>query len=435
MDKSELRGRGFQQMKRLFLVSFLLLGASFWQAVSIFGQSYQSFFSEKEYIERRVKWRIGPFRISPTIQLRDVGYDGNVYYKRQEEHPKSDYTAALSPQAVVYLLFRNRLILSFTERPEYVFYLKEKRERSWNNSYSPRAKVLLLNRFVLSADYHFQRERIRATSEFDVRAVREANGYTGSLFYETARGTSFGFLASKDNIRYEDITLPGEELYVSRVLNRVETSGHFEFYYRVFSDSSFFITGGHTNYDFERAEARWRDSYSYQLYFGIRFPLLGRRRGTLSIGYKKLMPREQGKKGFSGLAGNTNLNFRTGRFGFRAQFIRDCFFSYWTNNIYFLENRYGAGISFYLTQYLRLDYDLVFGRSHYPELMLNRMPDGSYQEIFREDKNYIHTAGIVFRILRNIGLGLTVNYWERQSNYYLENRHRWFAGGYVTYEF
>jgi len=28
-----------------------------------------------------------------------------------------------------------------------------------------------------------------------------------------------------------------------------------------------------------------------------------------------------------------------------------------------------------------------------------------------------------------------VNFWERESNYYWENRERMFVGGYITYEF
>jgi len=28
-----------------------------------------------------------------------------------------------------------------------------------------------------------------------------------------------------------------------------------------------------------------------------------------------------------------------------------------------------------------------------------------------------------------------INFWERESNYYWENRERMFVGGYITYEF
>ncbi len=421
-------------MKKVFLV-FVFSFISFLVSVPIYGQSYQTFRSELEQITKRARWRIGPFRIYPTIQFRNIGYDDNVYYKREEDNPISDYTATISPEAKVYLLFRNWLILSFSENPEYVYYVKEKRERAFNNSYSPELKLLLFHRFVISGDYQFRKARRRASSEFDVRAVEEVKGYNGRFFYETARGTSFGFSGVIRKISYEDITLPGQEIYLSRLLNREEREGNLEFYYRIFSGSFFFIKGGYTEYNFVHPQSPLRDSYSYQANFGIRFPLLRRVRGTLSLGYKKLMPRKEGEKGFSGFVGDTTLDFRLRRLGFRLQYNRDLRFSFMRDNIFFIEDRYGAGISFYLTRFLRVDYNFTYGEANYPKEIAIWMPDGGYEEIKRKDIYRIQTVGFVFRIIRNTGIGLMVNFWERDSNYFGAIRDRMFIGGYVTYEF
>jgi hypothetical protein len=423
-------------MKRKFCVYlFILILVPFLLAVFAYGQSYQSFSYELQQIARNTKWKIGPFRIYPSIQFRDIGYDDNVYYKREDEDPISDYTWTLSPQLRVYLLFRNFLIFSLTENPEYVYYHKQKRERSLNNYLMPELKMLLFNRFVLSSGYLISKRRYRPSSEFDVRATQHSKEFISRFFYETARGTSIGFLASVRNITFEDVTLPGEEIYLSRVLDRRETSGQFEFYYRVFSESHFFLSGGYTEYDFRHEQSRWRDSYSYQIFSGIRFPLLGRLRGTLALGYKRLSSWRETKKDFSGLVGNTNLNLRIRRFGFRLLYRRDCFFSYYTDNVFFLEDRYGGGISFYLTRFLRLDYDFSYGKNRYPELITVRMPDGSYSDLERLDHNRNHTAGVVIRVVRSTGIGMKFTYWERESNVPWVERNRWFIGGYLTYEF
>ena len=401
----------------------------------IFGQGYRAFKDEVQEILERTKFKLGPFRIYPAIQFRNIGYDDNVYYQREEDEPITDFTGTVSPEVKVNVLFRNYLILSFTENPEYVYYFKQKSERRWNNTLSPAFKFLFLNRFVISGNYSYSNRRRRASSEFDVRANERIKKYNGRFFYETARSTSFGFSGFIRKISYEDITLPGEEIYLSRALNRKEKSGNFEFYYRVFSESFFFIGGGYTEYKFEHVQSSWRDSSSYQVYSGIRFPHLGRVRGTLFLGYKKLIPRIEGKKGFSGFVGNTGLNFRLWRFGFRLNYNRDCNFSYWTNNIFFIEDRYGVGISFYLTKFLRVDYNLIYGEANYPEPMMLRMPDGRYEEINRRDIYRTHTVGFIFRIIRNTGIGLMVNFWERTSNIPGVGRERMFVGGYVTYEF
>jgi hypothetical protein len=158
-------------------------------------------------------------------------------------------------------------------------------------------------------------------------------------------------------------------------------------------------------------------------------------RGALALGYKKLVPREANRQKFSGLIGNTSLNYRVSRFHFRFGFNRDCHFSYWTDSIFFIENRWGAGISFYLTRFLRLDYDFSYGKGSYPEEGSIISPSGQPEQIKRSDIFRSQGAGFVIRIMRNTGLGLAVNYYERESNVSFENRSRFFWGAFLTYEF
>ncbi|MFX0202992.1 MAG: outer membrane beta-barrel protein [Candidatus Hodarchaeota archaeon] len=383
----------------------------------------------------RTRWQIGPLRIFPALELKDVGYDGNVYYQREDEEPISDFTTTISPEVKVYLLFRNSLILSLTENPEYIYYLEQKRERRWNNTFAADFRLLFLNRFVISGGFSNLDRRWRASSEFDVRANELRKSLEGSLFYETARRTTFGFSVFSEKISYEDIVSPEEEIYLSRDLNREENSVNVEFYYRIYSEASIFIKGGYTEYNFEYPESQWRDSYSYQMYSGLRFPLLAKIRGTFSLGYKKHVPLSEEKKGFSGLIGNTRLEFRLGRFNFRLKYSRDNQFSYWTESIFFIEDNYGTGVSFYLFKFLRLDGDYSYGIADYPETTTVIYPDGSVEEIKRKDIYTTYSLGFVVRIIENTGIGLKVNFWERDSNYYLKDRNRVSVGAYVTYEF
>jgi hypothetical protein len=398
-------------------------------------QTYQTFQAQRTRIMERAKWRIGPFRLLPAIQLRDIGYDDNVYYQREDERPVGDYTATISPTLSAYLLYRNWLILSFVENPEYVFFFKQKTERAWNNNFSPELKLRLLDRFTLSGNYRFQKTRRRASSEFDVRADEKSRSYGGQLFYETSRQTAIGLSAQVLKISYEDILFPNQQQYLSEALNRTEKSGNIELYYRVFSDSFFFILGGYTEYRFDFRESQWRNSSSRQVYGGIRFPLLGRIRGTLALGYKEFTPTAYKKKAFSGLVGNSRLDYRVGRFDLRLHYERDSQFSYFLENIYYLENTLGSGISYYLTSFLRLDYDFTYGINNYPETILFRLPDGSLTNLLREDRYYTHAVGVVVRVVRNTGIGIAFTTWKRASNYFYENRSRWFLGGYVTYDF
>ena len=424
-----------RQKPLIFSRSFTLFLLLLLISILSYGQSYRSFRADLDEISQRTLWQKGPFRFYPIIGIREIGFDSNVYYKPEFAEPISDYMAVFYADLNAHLVFKKRLILSLTWNPEYVFYLTEARERRWNQFISPEFKLRLLRRLVLSGGYSYSDRRYRVSSEFDVRANEIASGYNGGFFFETGWKTSLGFRASIRNLSYEDITEPGQEIYLSRDLNREEKNGRLEFYYRVFSKSYFFISGGYTEYDFEYIESSWRDSDSYQVYSGIRFPILGKIRGTLSLGYKDLVPRTSGKKGFSGLVGNTSLDFRLRRFGFRLSYIRDISFSYYTNNIFFNEDRYGAGASIYPTRFLRVDYNFSYAEARYPEPVLQSMPDGSSLEISRKDRYQMHSAGIVYRIIENTGIGVTVNWWERQSNLIWVNRQRWTVGGFITYEF
>jgi len=82
-----------------------------------------------------------------------------------------------------------------------------------------------------------------------------------------------------------------------------------------------------------------------------------------------------------------------------------------------------------------MDYDFSIGEGKYPEEEQIRLPDGGFEEIRRVDKYLSHSAGLVFRIMRNTGVGLTVTYWKRDSNIYDFRRSRAFIGGFLTYDF
>ena len=417
----------FSPLFMFFFLSFISIDA--------YSQSYMSFKYEREQIINTTRFQIGALRFFPTIQLRNIGREYNVYYVQEKENPLSDYTATLSFQLKTYFLFHDYLILSLTANPEYVYYFEVEKERRWNKTIFPEFKLLLFDRFVVSGNYLHSNRRYRVWGEFDVKANEKVESYASSIFYETARMTSLGFSGSIIKIHYDDITKQQEEIMLSRELNREEKSLSFEFYYRILSESFFFLNVGYNEYNFDYRESKWRNSHSYQVYSGIRFPFQGKLRGTLSLGYKKMIPEVGTKQGFSGPVGNTSIDLRLGRFNLRSRFNRDCRFSYWTNNIYFLENRLGSGISFYFTQSLRLDYDYTYGKASYPEIIIIQTPEDNYKEIKRRDVYQTQRAGFALRVIRNIGIGVSLEYWRWNSNLYSEKRNWMFIGGYLTYEF
>ena len=397
---------------RIILAAAWIAGSG----VAAFGQSYRNYQDELSDIRDRVKMRFGPFRVLPALRLSNVGFDDNVYYRIAEEKPVGDYTGTVSPEIKVYVLAGRSLILSFADNPEYLHYVKEDRLRTFTNSFVPGGRLRLFNRFVLSGEYHFRKHTRRASSEFSRLVTDTVKGTTTDFFYETPRGTSIGFSETIDRFLFEDIVLPDYEARLSRTLNRKEKTGNFELYYRVFSESYFFTKVGSTTYEFEHPSSRWRNSRSFQMSSGIRFPFMGRARGMLSLGYKKFMPEAAGRKGFSGLIADTNLDFRLGRIGLRFGLRRGNQFSYFEDAFYYIENRGNAGLSFYLTRLLRIDYDLQYGELKYPEPFNISGSVQPFLEISRKDVHRTHSIGVTIAVVKRTGIQLSYNIFDRTSN-------------------
>lgn len=403
-------------------------------AAVLSGQSHTPFREEMEGIRTKSKWNLGPLWIDPSLHF-DLSYDNNIYGTYRGQTPVADYVGTLGVPINIYLPFRDRLLLTFTDVPEYLYFFRVSSENSFNNSYFLRARLLLLNRLVLSGSYGSNRAKYRISSEIEGRVFEQDDSAEGSLFYETPRGSAVGVVASTSRYSYKDELLPGAEAPLSTFLDRKEDNLRLEFYRPAFASSSLFLNVGYSDYSFDSPLSRYRDSRSFQAYAGIRFPILGRARGLLSLGYKNFSPRDPSRKGYSGPVGNTGLDFRFGRFGLRLQAVRDAVFSYFENSIFYIDSRLGAGLSFYLTRNIRLDYDAFWGRGDYPEETLVFSADGSSQEIKRKDIYLTQSGSVVFRILRNTGIGLKVSYWKRDSNFFVYNNDRWISGVFLSYDF
>jgi hypothetical protein len=420
-------------LKRTFcLAAFLLV---FVGGLRVSAQSYRNFREEYDDIRERARLHFGPLRIVPAFRLSDVGYDSNVYFREERSEVVSDFTATLSPEARGYWLLGSSVILSLTENPEYLFYAREKGLHAFSNSFSSGLRLLLLRSFSLASEYHVQSHVRRATSEFDRRIRDTTTGGSAGFFFETARGTAVGFRGSLEDFRFKDVSAPGPDDIYSRALDRREKTAFFETYYRVFSRSYFFAAAGYARYDFVFPEFWLRNGSSLEFSGGLRFPLLGRARGTISLGWKSFRPQSPERKGFRGFIAATDVAFRRGRFGLGLGYSRDMAFSYIQSAYYYVEGRVRTGLSLYITPAFRIDGNFQSGTMAYPEPQ--EAWDGSGYIVIdnRKDLDRNFSLGPVLRLSGSAGLGLTFNFYRRTSNAPGYNVRRNFVGAFLTYEF
>ncbi len=403
-------------------------------AASVHGQTYQRFNRSLDLVIETTRYQLGPFRFYPRVQFREIGVDNNIYRQADIFDPITDFTFTFSPQLDTNILVGNSLILTFTWNPEYVYYYEQSQLRGFYNSYFANVRWQILTKFVLSGRFTDSNSQIRPWGEFTEKVNQSVRGYRASFFYEAPRNTNIGIWVIRYTYKYRDVIDPDRISDYALRLNRDEDQVILEFNHQIFTDSSFFVQGSYTEYAFEYTGIRNQDSYAYQLSSGVEFPILGDLRGRFSLGYKYLAPVVYGPKAFSGLIGDTALEYRRRRYNLRFTYLRDTPFSFYTNNIFYVLDRIGVGASLYATTFLRLDYDFSLGEGRYPEPILIRLPDESYQEIYRKDTYRTHSAYLVFRLYESTGIGIGLDYWERVSNID-PRRSSLFLGGYITYDF
>lgn len=386
-------------------------------------------------IREAARLRLGPLRVDPALRIFDAGYDSNVYFRPAGDASVPDYTAMISPELKAYWLAGNSFIFSFTENPEYLFFLKESDLRAFTNSFSSGLRFLALQRMSLSAEYHVRQHVRRSTSELDRRIEDTIKGWEGGLFFETPRGTSLGISWSLDDYRYRDVASEYLEDLYARALDRRETSAAFEVYYRVFSESHFFATVGLSRDEFRFPESAWRNASSFRAMGGIRFPLIGRARGQVIMGWKSFKPESPVRKPFSGLVSASDINIRVWRLGFDLGYIRDNFYSYLQTAYYYVEDRFRGGVSYYFTPFLRLDASLHRGALDYPEPQVVWHQGQPVLVADRRDVHRTFSAGLVVRMAGSVGLGVSYNFYRRTSNAPGFDVDRNFVGASLTYDF
>jgi hypothetical protein len=104
-------------------------------------------------LREQVKWeaenapyRLGPLRVRPLFELRDSGYNNNVF--GSETNKVGDYTATISAGVNVLQPLGQKMALRGTAAPEYTWYEKLVERRNFGGAYS--ASLLgLFNRMTL----------------------------------------------------------------------------------------------------------------------------------------------------------------------------------------------------------------------------------------------------------------------------------------------
>lgn len=274
--------------------------------------------------------RVGPFAISPSLLLRDVGRDENVFNER--DNPRSDSTFTVVPRAEV--VFKPRgMRVAYSAATEYVYYQKYASERSTNVSSAVRADFLLswFQPYVLASGIN---TRQRLNQEVDERARHRERVYGGGLTIKAGTRLSFGASARTTRLRFdEDATFRGESLARSFDSDIDALEGSTGVQLTPFTLVSLVVSRERQRF----ALAPERDSDSTRITPTFAFSPEAVLNGALAIGYRKFTPRSPTLPAYSGFVATATLGTTVwNRHRIESVLGRDIRYSYERETPYYL---------------------------------------------------------------------------------------------------
>lgn len=361
-----------------------------------------------EQMVNAARFRLGALRLNAAFELRNAGYDSDVYYGYFEE-AVPDFTLSAGLPVQVLLPLSKKVVLEVSDTPQYLFFLDTQRERAWNNSFQG-AIHFALDEIYLQAGGESSNVRRRFSPELDVNVREKRDGLNALALWQLSRMTSLALLYAGTEYSYSDAELLGAN--IADMLDRREEFFDFITYIQPGPRTRIFVDGQFGTYKFTSMEAGSRDARSYAVFGGIEFiprtgEVLSRAgiRGNLSVGYTHLDIDDPGVSDGSGISGEAEISFDLlKRTTARIVFSRGFEFSVYSGASYYLMTRYGAGITRDLSRRASLSYDFVYTTNDYPG-------GSGFEDVNNRFLN--HTVSLRHRLSRSLELTLLGTFSQR----------------------
>lgn len=354
--------------------------------------------------------RLGPFRILPEFQIRNLGYSDNVFGAREDEEQVEDFSGSVAVGTRWILPFGPKGYLRGGLLPEYTWSKELPERRFLGGSYDISA-IALFNRLSLEATAAQSKSLAQVTTETQAEAIGDLTtfGVDGEIDL-TGKISLFGS-ARGQQVEYELESAGAAPIATVSELNREDTAvrGGIRYKVRTFLDLS--VAAEETRSSFDARELE-RDNGSQAVLVGVHYELpraylnatVGRREGEPEGG-SSFPPYETTVGSYFGaLAPGGRLELQT--FGHRT--VR---YSLSVEEPYYFETSNGLGTVARIGNRLRLRASGEFGRHEY---LVRRDMGGVAAP--REDDVITYGAGFDVRIYRNVALTVFVSESQFDSN-------------------
>lgn len=348
-------------------------------------------------------FRIGPVHLTPSLSIRDVGVDNNVF--NDSDDPVKDFSATINPEVRGGMRLGPARITAGTS-VGFVYYSRYKNQESVNTLHEAEIEVPL-NRLRPFAGFELVRTRARPGFEIDARARRSEPAFRGGAEIRVSGTTSVRITARRTRTEFDE-----GELFLGRdlaeTLNRQTNSAAASLHFSLTPLTSLVIASEAERTRFDANPAR--DSNGLRLSSGFEFAPDALLHGSAFVGYRSLDGIGGGLPPFSGISTAVGLGYVfRGSMRIDGRFDRDVGYSFEDVAPYYL----ATGGSITVTQQVVGPVD-VTGTLTRQSLKYRALDPASSAN--RVDVVHTLAGGGGYRVGESTRVGLNVEYTERTSN-------------------
>ena len=355
----------------------------------------------------RVRVRIGPLSMNPTISLTNLGVDQNVFNDPPEKSPKSDFTATITPMTELWLRI-GPTWLTGTIKEDIVWYQKYASERSASNAYGLGWRVPL-SRMSFKTTLSYAKAKDRPGYEIDTRAARTQVAYGGTADIRALSKTLIGVgidrrrIAFVEDTFYRGVSLHDEMTYTSTIM-----SATLRHELTPLTSLALLVSRGTDRFDFSPL----RDSDATSAVGTVAFNRFAVIKGGASLGYQAFKPSDPSLPGYTGTTGSADLSYTllgATRFGINAK--RDVQYSYDVAQPYYVQTGFDGSIA----QQIFGPFDVV-GRLGSHTLAYRDRAGAAPAVSNRIDRIKTYGVGVGFHMGKELRLGFNLDHVKRESD-------------------
>jgi hypothetical protein len=283
--------------------------------------------------------RLGPVYVTPTLELRDIGVDTNVYNESSDD-PIKDFVLTAVPVFVA-TVGPPRAGLSIRSATSFVYFAQQASERSVNQDLTFTARGTF-GRITPFAEFYYLNTRERVTFEVDARARRVEQRATGGVVFALTPKVSvdahgeYWQNAFDSDFVYDTFGLAAE-------LNRKSQMVGGSLGYKLTPLTSISVLGEAAEIRFK--EATFRDTDTRLMSVAVDLNPRALIAGSARVGYQRFRPLNANVPAFDGLVGSAAVSYRLrSRTSLRFTFDRHTEFSYYVVEPYYVLDSYGVAV-------------------------------------------------------------------------------------------